>query len=379
MTRGSGEEGGELSGEGGSGVSETSAGSGRGSWEAFEADAGGVSSGVVIPSVTRVGCRLRSAWIVPVIVNLPEGANIGVRGAGENPGRAGLEPGWRAASSARYVGDVDPSRKPESAAERSLSTLYAPGLAAPRAGVERELPGEEIAHLKALRLREGDEIAVTDGRGLRWRARLSLLGRREARCRLEGPLPPPGRWPIDLWIPVANRDRSLWLVEKAVELGARSLAWVEWGRSRSVADAGRSRGFMDRAERRAVAALKQCGGAWLPELSGPVELEDALPAWRAARDRVWLADVEGEPARGAAADLPPEGLGIVVGPEGGVSPGERERCREAGLRLVSLGPRTLRFETAALAALAIAAAALDEDGDREGAVGPTSTEEGEGT
>ena len=228
------------------------------------------------------------------------------------------------------------------------------------------MEADEASHLRAARIRAGGRFAVTDGQGRRWESELVVLGRRGARCRLLRPLPVRPRLPVRVWAPVANRDRSLWLVEKVVELGACAVTWVEWERSRSVGDAGRSEGFRRRAAARARAALTQSGRSWLPRLCGPVTPEEAL----AAHDGVgWFADAEGRPAFAGGALRPSlrdplsarsgAALTVAVGPEGGLTEEERRRCAGAGFARVSLGRGTLRFETAAVAALALAAAILD--------------------
>lgn len=228
-----------------------------------------------------------------------------------------------------------------------------------RPGDTARLALEEAVHLRALRLAAGDEICVTDGRGSLWRGVLEEAARDGARCRLRESVEAPPVLPVDLAFGVANRDRTLWLVEKAVELGVRSLLPVEFARSRSVADAGRAEGFRRKANRRAVAAMKQSGGAWLPRLHAPRTLAEflegatsdssrAVRLLAAAGGRRRLADVVAAWPDAAEAAL-------LVGPEGGLEPGEIEACRRSGFEPVTLGPRTLRFETAALVALSLLA------------------------
>lgn len=251
----------------------------------------------------------------------------------------------------------------------SLPTLFASDLGNADSGTTVELDSEEARHVRALRLQPGDALRVTNGRGRLWQGRLERADRRSATCVVEGAGDPPAPLAVELAIPVAHKNRTLWLVEKAVELGVVSLQPVEFERSRSVADAGRSRGFWRKAHRRAIAALKQCGGALLPEI-GPVRELDAYLERRALP----------MPTGGALGPLDPEGgaavlldgradrrvrgalgawtgaglLRVLIGPEGGLVEEERDRAREAGFTPASLGPRTLRFETAALAAIAIA-------------------------
>lgn len=224
-----------------------------------------------------------------------------------------------------------------------------------------ELDPDEARHAGTLRLRPGDDVRVTDGCGRLWRARMEEADGAAA-CTLLEALEPPPELPAELAFGVGAKDRTLWLVEKAVELGAVALHPVECRRSSSVADAARSRGFWRKARRRAVAALKQCGGARLPEV-GPVrDLHDYVarerrgaPGGRVARDGPdLLLDREaGEGLWDALAVWDgTDPVRVLLGPEGGLTGDERRACREAGFRAVRLGPRTLRFETAAVAALA---------------------------
>ncbi|MCY3599647.1 MAG: RsmE family RNA methyltransferase [Gemmatimonadetes bacterium] len=251
-------------------------------------------------------------------------------------------------------------------------TFLAESLASLEAGARAELASDDVSHIRAARLRPGGRLTVTDGAGSRWEAELVALDRRRASCRLLAPLPPEPALPLHLWAPVANRDRSLWLVEKVVELGAATVTWIDWERSRSVADAGRSEGFLRRADGRARAALKQSGRSWLPRLTGSLMPEEALYHHHGAG---WLADAEGRPWLSAGIARRREwrhavtGLTVAVGPEGGLTNPERRGCVEAGFELVSLSPAALRFETAAVVAVAAAAAMLadnENEADDEG-------------
>lgn len=221
-----------------------------------------------------------------------------------------------------------------------------------RRGQTVELAGGEESHVRALRLSAGDAVSVTDGRGGLWSGEL----REEGRVRLEEPRDAPDPIPVELAFGVASRDRTLWLVEKAVELGALGLQPVEVARSRSVADAGRSESFWEKARRRAVSALKQCGGARLPEMRPVCELHAYLAHAGGARGPRILLDRDAEvPLRRRLEGWdgrPP--ARILLGPEGGLEPEERASCLDAGLRPAGLGRRVLRFETAGAAALAVA-------------------------
>ena len=280
----------------------------------------------------------------------------------ENPAR-GTWPGrWRGAARGGYVASVsDPEDGPKMDPSQ-LPTFLADDLAGRGGEARIHLAADEITHVRAARIRPGARLAVTDGKGRCWEGELVELDRRRARCRLPRALPVRPPLPLRVWAPVANRDRSLWLVEKVVELGASAVTWIEWERLRSVGDAGRSEGFRRRAGKRVRAAVTQSGGSWLPRLDGPLTLEEALAGHDGAG---WLADVSGPSllAGGALRDPCRSGhrspLTLAVGPEGGLTRAERRRCVEAGFELVSLGRGTLRFETAAIAAVALASAILE--------------------
>lgn len=197
-------------------------------------------------------------------------------------------------------------------------------------------------------------MALVDGRGRRWLGRLGPAEGREREVVLERPLPAPDPLPVELGVGVGNRTHALWMIEKAAELAAARIRLVETERSRSVADAGRSDRFRHKAERRALAAVKQSGGAWSPAIEPPVELEAWLSEAGPAGGGI-LLDPSGQPLSALLSDWDARGtIRILVGPEGGLTDAERAACLASGLRPARLAPTTLRFETAAVAALAVA-------------------------
>ncbi len=216
---------------------------------------------------------------------------------------------------------------------------------------------DEADHARALRLREGDPVRLTDGRGRLWAGTFARPEDGAAAVRLEEPVSGPPSLAAELAFGIAGKDRTLWLVEKAVEMGAAALQPVECERSQSVADAGRSEAFWDRARRRMVAALKQCGGSRLPEIRPVKTMEEYIQAresWpgpavvlRRGTPTTLRSRLSGWTGRNPAC--------ILLGPEGGLTPGEATAAESAGWLPAALGPRVLRFETAAVAALAVAA------------------------
>jgi 16S rRNA (uracil1498-N3)-methyltransferase len=244
-------------------------------------------------------------------------------------------------------------------------TFYAPDLEGRSAGEVLSLEAEEAYHVRALRLGDAAEITLADGRGRRWRARLRGGDGGRTLAALLEPLASRPQIPLTVAFAVANKSHTLWLVEKAVEFGVKRLQPVECARSRSVADAARSKSFWQKARRRGLGAMKQSESAWLPELSPVKFLGDYLIGVSADGPRV-LLDPEGDPLW--AVLVPWEGgaeAALLVGPEGGLLMGELEEAVGAGFRPASLGPSVLRFETAALAAVAVAAQRLEMLGQPE--------------
>lgn len=219
-------------------------------------------------------------------------------------------------------------------------------------GEQAELERSEARHVRALRLAAGDPVRLTDGRGALRGGRLTAGG---AAVELLEPHEAPPPLDVDLWAPVGNKQATLWLVEKAAEFGLRRLRPVAFERSASVADAGRSGAFWAKAQRRALAAVKQSGSAWAPEIDAPAALDERLGALVPGGIRIVL-DRPGLPLARVLAGAPDHPPPVVVlGPEGGLTDAERAACRAVGFRAATLGPNVLRFETAAVAALAIAA------------------------
>ena len=120
--------------------------------------------------------------------------------------------------------------------------------------------------------------------------------------------------------------------------------------------------FQGKVRARMISALKQSGGAFLPELHPEAALPNALAA---APNGAWIAlDGSGEAIPAIRLTAP---LTIALGPEGGIEPDEREQLTAAGFTLASLGPTTLRFETAGVVALGVARASLTAQPEDTGA------------
>ena len=232
-----------------------------------------------------------------------------------------------------------------------VGTFHAPG-----AWAAHVVLGEAAAHhAQVRRLAVGDLVRLTSGDGRRATGAISELARRRLVVALDtASVEDAGAPPrVELWAPVGDRDRMLLLAEKAVELGVSVWQPVSYARSRSVSPRGDGEGFREKVRARAVSALEQSGGAWLPALRA----ESTLDALLSAADDApactrLLLDAAGEPMRDVLPSLSAP-VRIALGPEGGLEAEERQQFLRAGWRPASLGGNVLRFETAGIAALAI--------------------------
>ncbi|HET9424981.1 MAG TPA: RsmE family RNA methyltransferase [Gemmatimonadaceae bacterium] len=217
-----------------------------------------------------------------------------------------------------------------------------------RAG-EVELGEEAAHHAHVRRVAVGEPVNLTDGRGHRGEGRITLAARKTLRVHvdsIETTEPPPA---IHLFVPVADKERMLWVAEKATELQVASWNPVLFERSKSVTPRGEGEAFERKVHARMLAALEQSGGAWMPE-TRPVRSVSQIAAGKG------LMLERGGDAIGRSRLAAP--LSIAVGPEGGFTPAEVSMLREGGWAAASLGDVTLRFETAAIGAVAIARALL---------------------
>lgn len=227
---------------------------------------------------------------------------------------------------------------------RSLPRLYVRDPLTEGASVE--LDGAQANYLgNVLRLGEGAELLVFDGRSGEWLARIAEAGKKRMALAVETRTREPEAIP-DVWLAFApvKRQATDWLVEKATELGAARLMPVIT--RRTIVE----RVKLERLQAIAIEAAEQCGRTRLPDISEPLPLTHFLKCREAARPLYFADEAGGEPAAGA---FTPGPAAILTGPEGGFTEEERAAIRSAPNAVpVSLGPRILRAETAALAALA---------------------------
>jgi 16S rRNA (uracil1498-N3)-methyltransferase len=242
---------------------------------------------------------------------------------------------------------------------KSLPRLYVDQVLA--GGMALTLEGAQANYLAAvMRLKAGDQVKLFDDRTGEWLATIAEAGKKRVPLTVGERLREREGVP-DLWLLFApvKRGRIDWLVEKATELGAARLAPVTT--HRTIVD----RLNLDRLRAHMIEAAEQCERTALPELAEPETLPALLAAWPAERRLLFADEAGGQPLAAAVARGP---AAILIGPEGGFT--DEERAAILGVmaaRPVSLGPRILRAETAAIAALSVwmsAAGDWGRHGDR---------------
>jgi 16S rRNA (uracil1498-N3)-methyltransferase len=226
---------------------------------------------------------------------------------------------------------------------RSLPRLYVETPLA--AGVHVDLDAVQANYLgNVMRLKEGDQLLLFDGMSGEWLAEVVEAGRKRMRLIVGEPTKPQEAVP-DLWLAFAplKKGRVDWLVEKAVELGvARLLPLVT---QRTVVD----KLNLDRMRAHIIEAAEQCGRTALADIDEPVRLETFLKSRDPQRMLFFADETGGAPA---PSSFEPGPAIILIGPEGGFTPEEAAAVRAAPNAVaISLGPRILRAETAALAAI----------------------------
>ncbi len=197
-----------------------------------------------------------------------------------------------------------------------------------------------------MRLSVGATVKLFNGQDGEWLAGVEHAGKRQGilRCTVQSaPLMPPP----DLWLVFApiKKARTDFVVEKAVEMGAARILPVQ---TRFTNERIRE----DKLRAHAVEAAEQCQATYVPPVDDLIPLDKLLATWNPARRILW-AD-EGLQGRTALLQAPPGPWAILIGPEGGFSPEERTKLRALPfVTPISLGPRILRADTAAVAALTL--------------------------
>ena len=219
-------------------------------------------------------------------------------------------------------------------------------------GDEITLPEDVASHLlRVLRLQEGDACVLFNGDGHDYDARISAIGKREARAQVlsarridnESPLR------ITLLQGIARGEKMDWILQKATELGVGRILPASSDRGEVKLDAQRADKRLAHWRGVVVSACEQSGRAVVPDVAAP------LPVAKAAGFRTGRGFILDPFADASLASLQTETFRectIAIGPEGGWSPRDREHLLAAGFEGLRLGPRVLRTETAGIAAIA---------------------------
>ena len=220
----------------------------------------------------------------------------------------------------------------------------------PEISEDMEMPQEEAAHcIRVLRLKEGDMVKLTDGKGSFYDATISSVTGKKCFLHIEKEYPQQPLWSGYIHLamaPTKLMDRNEWFVEKAVEFGVDEISFIRTAHSeRDVIK-------LERIEKIAVSAMKQSQKAVLPKLNPMVKFSDFISSnqdgdkFIAHCEELNKIELKDSVVRGSKTT-------VLIGPEGDFSPAEIELAVKAGYRGVSLGPSRLRTETAALAAVHI--------------------------
>lgn len=223
-----------------------------------------------------------------------------------------------------------------------MQIFYTPDIA-----VNPELPEEEAGHcIRVLRLSEGDEILLTDGKGSFYKAAISRAHHKHCEVSIQESWQQPALWNFRLHIAVAptkNMDRMEWFAEKATEIGIDAIICLNcrFSERREIKPA--------RLEKILVSAMKQSQKATLPVLTGMTDFKSFVA--QPFEGRKFIAHCEdGEKRLLKQTYHPGENALILIGPEGDFSPEEIELALQQGFEPISLGESRLRTETAALEA-----------------------------
>lgn len=209
---------------------------------------------------------------------------------------------------------------------------------------------------QVMRLKAGDELRVFNGRDGEWRCSVAEVLKRgcllKAEERVRDQILPPD---VELFLAVVKKSPLEFAVEKATELGVRRIRLVRTARTQPQTIR------LDRLDIIAVESAEQTGRMDVPEIVASEPLDALLDGWDPERRLMFCDETGGPPALTALPKAGGQAWGILIGPEGGFSPDERDRLRALPFATaVSLGPRVLRADTAAVTALALWQATLGD-------------------
>ena len=223
------------------------------------------------------------------------------------------------------------------------------------AGKRLVVAGGAANHIaRVLRLRTGDALTVFDGSGGEFAARIEEFRKDTVMVSVEDHRTLDRESPLSLTLAqgVSRGERMDWIIQKATELGAARIVPVFTKRSVVRLDERQAERKLQHWRAITVSACEQCGRNRLPDLATPVDFFDVLPAEFTPGATRLLLSPSGDLRIDDLKDVG-QGITVLIGPEGGLEDVEQESALAAGYKPVRLGPRVLRTETAAIAALTI--------------------------
>lgn len=223
------------------------------------------------------------------------------------------------------------------------------------AGKRLVVAGSAANHIaRVLRLRSGDALTVFDGSGGEFGARVEEFRKEAVVVSVEEHRTLDRESPLSLTLAqgVSRGERMDWIIQKATELGASRIVPVFTKRSVVRLDDKQAERKLQHWRAIAVSACEQCGRNRLPDVATPVDFFDVLPAGFSPASTRLLLSPTGDLRIDDLEDVG-KGITVLIGPEGGLEDVEHEAAIAAGFKAVRMGPRVLRTETAAIAALTI--------------------------
>lgn len=225
-----------------------------------------------------------------------------------------------------------------------------------RAAKKAEVAGSEFTHLKkVLRLGPGDEVSVFNGRGVELFGKIESIGPASAVISIEGEKDAASESPLELTLlqGLLKGDMPEFIVQKATELGADAICFYATERTVPKVEGEAAEKKLMRWRKAAIEAAKQCGRSTLPEITLAPSLKSAVEAAPAGLKLLLWEKNDAADLKELLSGEKPMGVALLVGPEGGISDDDAGAAMKAGFMKASMGPRILRAETAAVAAVSL--------------------------
>jgi 16S rRNA (uracil1498-N3)-methyltransferase len=222
------------------------------------------------------------------------------------------------------------------------------------AGRRQAIEGNAASHIaRVLRLKPGDALTLFDGRGGEYAARIETIRNGAVVVEVQERSALERESPLSLTLAqgVSRGERMDWVVQKATELGATRIIPLLTERSVVRLDSKQSARKLQHWQGIAIAACEQSGRNRIPDMAAPLDLHDFLRGIDSRATRLLLSPSGTQ--RVNDLEAPDGGIVILIGPEGGLAESEQRAALNAGFMPVRLGPRVLRTETAAVAALTL--------------------------